>query len=280
MGDDHHNFSHHRYAQRLAEIEKRELERKRQHQVHRHQSSESIGNKLPKLKKQRHGRTALRAILLLLFFATIFAGMLFIISPFSKVDKIAVVGNHQLTDREVIKATGLSTNDFMWKIDQRSKVINKTARKENPEIKNVAISVTGFRDIKLTVVENQLIGSVYRNGVYLPVLSSGHVINHAQGSPVHGGAVYSGFKSQKILVQTAQQYAGLSQVIQDGISEVKFQPTKNDPQRLRLFMNDGNEVLIKYTQLKEKMAYYPGIASSMSSSGIVNLEVGAYSRSY
>lgn len=173
MGDDHNNFSHKRYAQRLAEIEKRERERKQQYHAHRHQQSEAIGNKLPKLKKQRTSRTFWRACLLLGFFLIIFGSMLFIASPLSRVGKMTVTGNQSVSDTAVIKATGITTRDFMWGINGRSTAVSKKATRQNPRLKHVTIKAVGFRTIKLVVTENNLIGSVYRNGVYWPVLSSG-----------------------------------------------------------------------------------------------------------
>lgn len=286
MAGDHEKFAHTKYAKRLAEIEKREQERQQKHQRqyqpvhHAHHQPKPIGSKLPKLKRQRVSRTVIRAGVLFLFFGVIFGVMLFIASPLSRVDHIEVKGNAQLTDHQVLSAASVKRGDFMWQIDNRSAKVTRTATKANPEIKQINIKTTGFRSVVLTVKENRVIGSVYRGGRYAPVLSSGYVMAHTQTTPVTSGAVYTGFKSQKMLVTTAKQYAGLSKAVQSGISEIKFQPTKNDSQRLRLFMNDGNEVLIKYSELKSKMDYYPGIANAMKNNGVVNLEVGAYSHGY
>lgn len=281
MAHDRKEFSHNKYAQRLAEIDKREKERVKRHaHFSSGQPEKPIGSKLPKLKKQRVDRTTIRATFLIVFFIIIIGVMGFIVSPYSKINKITISGNDTVTDKQVLRATSITKQDFMWNINKKSSEIDKKATKQNPEIKKITVSVTGFRSIKVQVTENKIIGSVYKNGKYYPVLSSGYILNNSQASPMNDVAVYSGFKSKQVIIQTAKQYAKLSNSIKSGVSEVKFQPTKNDPQRLRIFMNDGNEVLVKYTNLADKMAYYPGIVSQMSGNGIVNLEVGAYSHTY
>ncbi len=140
--------------------------------------------------------------------------------------------------------------------------------------------MAGPQKVKLTVNENKIVGYLKRNNYYYPILASGHVKKNKLKQPQSGQPVYDGFKSTKILEKTVNQYSQLSETVQLGISEIKFQPTNNDEQRLRVFMNDGNEILIKYSKLAKKMPYYPSIAQTMSANGVVNLELGAYSYSY
>lgn len=45
-------------------------------------------------------------------------------------------------------------------------------------------------------------------------------------------------------------------------------------------MNDGNQVIASIDTFAEKMQYYPSIVSKMNYTGVVDLEVGAYSYPY
>ena len=80
--------------------------------------------------------------------------------------------------------------------------------------------------------------------------------------------------------QTARQIGSLPSAIRDGISEVTFAPTTSDAKRLRIYMNDGNEILVRSDNLNQKMRYYPSIASKMKENGVVDLQYGAFSYSY
>ena len=62
--------------------------------------------------------------------------------------------------------------------------------------------------------------------------------------------------------------------IKRSISEIHDAPNKDNPNRVHLFMNDGNEV---YASIPlPRNGVLPGIAAKMKQKGVVNLEVGAY----
>ncbi|KLD61000.1 cell division protein FtsQ, partial [Lactiplantibacillus plantarum] len=69
----------------------------------------------------------------------------------------------------------------------------------------------------------------------------------------------------------------LPSAVKHNISEIKFAPNKANPERVHLYMNDGNEVYATISTFASKMAYYPGIVAKMKTKGVINLEVGAYS---
>ena len=268
-----------KYAKRLAKIDA-EHDLNSNSRLHHDRSRNPIGNKLPNLKKQRHWATTLRAGSLIFVFGIILLIMDYLVSPISKVDQITIVGNKQVDRQGILTATKIKKGNFMWQTLVHGKQINRDATAANPEIKKVQVKMAGPQKVKLTVNENKIVGYLKRNNYYYPILASGHVKKNKLKQPQSGQPVYDGFKSTKILEKTVNQYSQLSETVQLGISEIKFQPTNNDEQRLRVFMNDGNEILIKYSKLAKKMPYYPSIAQTMSANGVVNLELGAYSYSY
>ena len=82
------------------------------------------------------------------------------------------------------------------------------------------------------------------------------------------------------LKTTAIQLGRLKPVVRNGISTVCYQPQKNAPNRLVIYMRDGNTVYANLTTVDKKMAYYPAIAATMKEPGVVDLQVGAFSYSY
>lgn len=267
------------YAKRLAQIDEQYDAQQQTRSTHG-KRKKTIGNKLPNLKKQRHWATTLRAGSLLLFFGIILACMLYLVAPLSKINQISVVGNHQVTRNDVLTATKIKTGNFIWQAVWHSNQISLQAQQQNPEIKRIQVKATGLQAVKLVVSENKIVGFLKRGTSYYPILASGKVKQNKLSQPESGQPIFTGFKSTVALQRTIKQYEQLTSTVKTGVSEIKFQPTKNDSKRLRIFMNDGNEILVKYSSLTKKMPYYPSIAQNMSANGVVNLELGAYSYSY
>lgn len=267
-----------KYRERLEKIEQHKNDQKVSKPAH--QPKLKIGNRIPKLKKKRRWASEIRAGSLLLFFGIILIFTGYLISPFSKVSKITISGNSEVSNSEVIKSAELRSKPLMISLLSNSKKYVKIAHENNPQIKNLQFRATGFRSIKVSVTENKIAGFYEKNNYYYPMLENGHMDKTRYDQPIGGRPVYLGFKSVKIAKATATQYGKLSDSIKNGISEIRYSPTKTDGDRLKIYMTDGNQVLVKYNELAKKMKYYPEIAATMVSNGVVNLEIGAYSYPY
>ena len=71
-------------------------------------------------------------------------------------------------------------------------------------------------------------------------------------------------------------YNKLPQEIKQGISEIKYAPSKTNKDLINVYMNDGNRVIVNISDLSEKMAYYSQVAEQMDKPGIVDMEVGIF----
>ena len=95
------------------------------------------------------------------------------------------------------------------------------------------------------------------------------------------GIAYRRFDGhKKSLATTAAQLGKLKPAIRNGISSVSYQPTKDYPDRVIIYMRDGNTVYGDLNTIGNKMEYYPAISASMKNKGIIDLQVGAYSYDY
>jgi cell division protein FtsQ len=66
------------------------------------------------------------------------------------------------------------------------------------------------------------------------------------------------------------------------ISQIESVPSKADPYRIRLFMNDGFEIRAVIPSFAEKMNYYPSIIAQIGESekGVIDIEVGSFFQTY
>lgn len=239
-----------------------------------------IGAKLPRLKQQKHRRLAQRMSLLIGIFGVILLVSGYYVSPLSHIGRINVVGNKVLSKQQMLRVSGIDRGDSIYRVVGKEQKLAKRVKDNTSRVRQVSFSIAHFNQLTIRVKEYATAGFVPANGYYRVALCSGVISKERQKQPTGSYPVYNKFKSRKQLSQMIQQYAKLSTKIQTGISEIQFSPTKADPQRVHLYMNDGNEVYATISTFADKMSYYPSIAAKMSHKGIVNLEVGAYSYSF
>lgn len=236
-----------------------------------------IGDKLPRLKHQRNRQLFRRLALLLGSFGLVILVMVYLVSPLSHVKTMRIRGADALSTKQVERAVAVRPGDSIFKVVGHEKRLAQQAPKRNSRLKRVSVTFQQPNRVTVTVVEYVTAGYVMRQGQYYEVLENGVVSQQSVTQPESGTPVYGSFNSAKTLHRMILQYARLSAPIKRNISEIHDAPTKANPDRVHLFMNDGNEVYASIATFAKKMAYYPSIASKMKQKGVVNLEVGAYS---
>ena len=204
--------------------------------------------------------------------------MIYIISPLSKINTLHVTGNHDLTKEQVEKNTNIYPGRFIWGVYLTRHQLIKQAVRKNPQIKSLRIEVTGPQFLRISVKENALLGTAVMNNDTYAVLADGQL---QRTKTADNGIAYKRFDGhKKALAATAAQLGKLKPAIRNGISSVSYQPTKEYPDRVIIYMRDGNTVYGDLNTIGDKMGYYPAIAASMKNKGIIDLQVGAYSYDY
>lgn len=272
---DHYVPEHKRYAQRLAELEEKSSRAHKQQQA---AARKPITKRMPRLRWHHYKKNGERVIVLVLLFGAVLALMLYIISPLSKVKSVTVVGNNSLDSSQVERATRIYPGRFIWGVVLGKKDLCRQARFRQPQIDHVSVQITGPQSVKLRVSENALIGTARLGQKTYAVLADGRM---QETETANGKTVYRSFNHHRTeLRQVAKQLGGLKPAIRNDISAVNYTPTKTAPQKITLYMSDGNTVLANAKTVGKKMAYYPAIAANMKQSGVIDLQVGAYSYNY
>lgn len=203
-----------------------------------------------------------------------------VISPSSMIQRIDVAGTHNTTPKQIVKATGIKARRSVFGVLLHEKAIEKHAVANDNQIKALTVRVASPTRLEINVQEAIRVGYVLRNHKYYLVLEGGKVLEQPLTTSNLGLPIYEGFKNKALFNKTINKIAKLDTPIRAAVSEIHFSPTKGDPERIVLYMNDGNQVNATITTFADKMAYYPSIAAQMDKPGIVDLQVGAYSYSY
>ncbi|EAD5840928.1 TPA_asm: cell division protein FtsQ/DivIB [Listeria innocua] len=240
----------------------------------------SIENRIPELKKYRKKKLIRHLAILIGIFAILILITLYFLSPLSKLDKIAVSGNKQLTENEVRKESGLTSGEFVLGISN-----GKTEDKleKNTLIKNATVSKDGLNDVKINITEYKTIGYQQNDGKYYDVLENGTMLtDQPRQFPIGNDLLFQNFKNGKTLEKMVAQINKLPKDVVNSISEVIYSPTKTDQNHIELYMNDGNQVSADISSFADKMQHYPAIVAQLAKGqkGVIDIEVGSYFQSY
>lgn len=269
------NDDHRRYIERLRQIEGRSLTALKK----MNEREMSLNKKVPLVSRRQRIGNGKRVASILIPFILLFIVAVYMISPLSKISHVQVDGNSELTKREVLNATKIKSGRYIWWIVGHQKAVLKQSQKTNPQIRSLRIKLTGPRTVRVKITEYPVIGIINHQGRQELLLSNGKYrpITGKVDNFLH----YSNFTNDYTHLKIAAREIGtLPKYVRQGISEVQFSPTKLNPDRLKLIMNDGNTVLVRADTMGSKMKYYPSIVSKMNGNGVVDLQFGAYSYNY
>lgn len=266
---------HERYQKRLQELYQRSSQAKVTTRKRRFKRPPA--SRLPKLKHHIRFVSAKRALPLLLVFTAILALLIYIVSPWSKITAVKVVGNDELTSSQCQSYTQVHPGRYIWGVLAGADQQARRASERHPEIATYTVKMTGPQAVTLKVKENPHIGTVSMNGKTYQLFGDGQMAKAKQAS----GIDYRGFNNHNAeLRQAARQVGKMQPAVRRGISSITRSPTKVDPDRLMLVMSDGNLVYARLTNFGTRMKYYPAIVATMSGKGVVDLQFGAYSYLY
>ncbi|WP_242364170.1 cell division protein FtsQ/DivIB [Limosilactobacillus antri] len=273
MAQDDLFSEHQRYSQRLSEVEER-----RAKSAQPDQPQERIGHKNRGIKVYRYLTNGERVLKLILLFGGVLLLMLYVISPLSKIDRVTVKGNHDLSATAVEQATRVQPGRYIWGVMLSQRSASRQANRRNPQVATVSYHLRGPRAVQIVVRENPVVGTVEIGQRDYNVLANGQ-LKAAKGD--QSKIQYQAFDHHRQqLKTTAMQLGQLKPVVRNGISTVCYRPQKNAPNRLVIYMRDGNTVYANLNTVGKKLAYYPAIAATMKEPGVVDLQVGAFSYSY
>ncbi|MGM9925283.1 MAG: cell division protein FtsQ/DivIB [Bacillus sp. (in: firmicutes)] len=236
----------------------------------------SLEDRIPKLKQRRKRKANRRAIFLLSLFFILLILVLYLLSPLSNVSQIKISGNRYLANEAIISTSGITSSTSIWKLDRKG---IKERLEKLPEVKEASIELQLPNSVAIKVKEYDRLAYLVDGSDFYPIVSSGEVTEPLKEGniPVHAPLLI-GFKKGKSLESIIEALDKIPEEITNAISEVHYEPSDSDKYRVRLYMNDGFEVLGTSRTLADKLVHYPSIVSQLEEKdkGIINLEVGSY----
>ncbi|WP_342994271.1 cell division protein FtsQ/DivIB [Enterococcus faecium] len=240
----------------------------------------SFLNRLPNLKSQRHKVLFRRLALIITVLGIPLIFLIYYVSPYSKLQAVAVSGNKVVNSQEIISDTKLSLGENVWgQYFDRSTYIERL-KKAQPRIEKAAIHFKGINEFDLDVTEYKEIALIAKDNQYYPVIENGTVLDEKVANPTKNLPILEEFKDSAKIKELTKQYNQLSSELQKAISEIKYTPRASNKNLIQLNMNDGNQVIVNINNLANQMKYYSQVAKDMDEKGVIDMEIGIYSYPY
>lgn len=231
--------------------------------------------KLPLLAEVKRRRVEKTGGSLLVIFATIAIVSLYFILPISRVAQVKVEHLATKDAQVVVKASKIKQRQTLLSVLLNKNKAEKTIVTNVPFVNRANVTMAGSQ-IVIKVNQFRRVAFLEKDKHYYSLRQNGST-NLSETTNISGNVPVVVYKANANLTLLAQQLNLLPNRLLGAISEIHFTPTKSDPTKLLLYMNDGNQVIANAETLAKKLAYYPSIVAKMNYQGIIDLEVGAYS---
>jgi len=219
--------------------------------------------RIPQVKQQRPRKRGNRKLvtLLVLFFLTVLI-IVFIRSPYSKVQEIQVFGNDIYPAEQIVSQSGLQKDmQFLnvWESSVQKNLAPLTG------IKEVTVSRSFPGIIQLHVTEQKRVAFWNgQDGSRYPLLENGLVLRQVNfADRVVDRPLISSWSAPELLPNLAKSLSKLTPSVLGEISDITLTPTVYDKQRVTLFMRDGNEVRSVVYKLDKMLNWYPAIVKEL-----------------
>lgn len=200
-------------------------------------------------------------------------------APFSRLQSVSVSNGGDVAADKIIVASNLKANDHYFETIFFKENITNRIIEANPKIKTVNYDLKNDNHLVLQIEEHEVVSLITRGNNRYAVLSNGVVIDDYVDA--YKGSVpeilWNG--TQESVLLFASEFSKITEAIREKISNVTYQ--QEDLLNATIFMKDGNQVKVSYTEFHEKMNYYDDYLQHTGlRKGVFDLTVGIFFAPY
>src|SRR5690625_4354626 len=234
----------------------------------------SIEDRIPKLKHKRKKKANRRLIFYLSIFFVLISIIVYLQSPLSNIKTIEISGNMYLSNEKIIQESKLSSDMNIWTVNEKK---TEKILLENPLIDTVKVNRSLPWTIEISLTEHPRIAYIKKDKDFHPILGNVTILSPIQ-ELIGDDTLLVNFKEDNYLTRMTTELSELPIGILNLISEIHWEPVKDNKNRILLYMNDGFIVDGTMRNFAEKMQIYPSIVSQLDPDieGIIHIGVGAY----
>ncbi|AYC29163.1 cell division protein FtsQ/DivIB [Paenisporosarcina cavernae] len=238
-----------------------------------------IEDRIPTLRERRKKRTNRKFTILLFLFLMIIVSILYFQSSYSKIQSFVVQGEAIESEAFYEQLSTLKKGQSMW--DFRASKIEQLIANETI-VQKADVKRTGLTEVTISITEWKTKGFVFENDTYYAIFENGEQMDKPWNEPTLEGPILIGFENKKTRKKMVHELSDLHTEVYSLLSEIYCIPSKADPYKIKVFLNDGNEVRAVIPSFADKFNYYPSILAQITPDvkGVIDLEVGSYFQTY
>src|SRR5699024_9745670 len=154
------------------------------------------------------------------------------------VKSININGNDLVTDEDILSQSGIEIDTNIWTVQRKELEQNVL---KNPMVESVVVRRKLPQAVEITIVEHDLIGYIRQDYFYQSILGNGDILPEVE--IIDGNApILIGFTEEEYIKRLANEFHNLPASILQLISEVYWQPTEENKNKILIYMSDGHVV--------------------------------------
>jgi cell division septal protein FtsQ len=210
-------------------------------------------SQVKKLYKKRKKKKLKKRFKVLIILCLLFIIIGYFISGLSRVKKITVIGNHDVSTDSIIETSDLDKNTIYILIN-KSKVEKNI--KNLPFIKKANVSYDVFGNVTIEIEESQQVAYCVINKKTYVLDEYGSVIetkDETVKDKLKSCPKLSSFKTLKFLKTFAKEYAKVPELIKSQTSDIIYSPENADETRVRFVLDNGKELIVRVEDMAEEL---------------------------
>ena len=232
-----------------------------------------IEERIPSMREKRRRKTNKKFLFIIAVFCIALLVLLYFQSTLSKVGEVNINGAVLRDDQFYYEKSGILVGSSFWGFE------TKEVEKELLELEGVS-SVTVTRkwmnDVDILIDEWTTIAYMENGGEYGLLLENGTLFPSSGNYP--NVPILNHMDNPDLRKKLTTQLLKMDKNVLQLISEIIYTGTKENPDTIIVYMDDGYEVHAVLQTFAEKMDYYPDIITQLGDleKGIINMEVGIF----
>lgn len=238
-----------------------------------------IEEKIPSMREKRKRKANRKFYFVVGLFVIALLLVLYFQSPLSKIENIKVTGAHINEASAYLERSELQSGDGLWGFTKKN--VKKQLEKIEG-VQNAEVSRVWFRDVTIAVEEWRPIAYMEIDDQYELLLENGDVFKPEKLLIEEDTPILNGFTNRENQNRVTEQLKKMENNVYQLISEIIYTGTKDNPESITVFMDDGYEVKALLPTFADKMVYYSEIVSQLTGEekGVIDMEVGTFFTPY
>jgi cell division protein FtsQ len=230
------------------------------------QSNVIYDERIPKLKSYRKRRRNFFLIALIVFFFVIVLLVLYLQSPYSKLEEVELEGQLLLDEQTIMNQAQLQLDMFFFNFRLSSV---KERLESLVEVKEVELDRHFPNRLRIQITEYPVVALWAEDQALYPILSTGQILmHHPWGNKRVLYPILTDWQTKEGIIELSQELERLPPALSDLISEIRLTPIFSDPYRLTLYMQDGFEVRTSIRKFAENLSWYPHYVEQVKADGM------------